>query len=94
MSDTTMTARDQVLQAVPEADRLRVGGLAHYLCNRMGGRPSDGARRAVAIYEAGHLPRWEAERQEESNTLHRRECQFGPRACTRCASIDAEGGTA
>lgn len=89
-----MNARQQVLQAVPEADRQRVGGLATYLGNRQGGRPSDNARRAVAEYEAGRLPKWEAERLAEQRGIHRRECQFGPRACTRCQEIDATGGVA
>lgn len=85
-----MTKRDEVLQAVPEGDRLTVSMLASRRNNQCSERPSDSARWAVRQYELGRLEGLRAEARYENRLQHRRECQFGPRYCERCKDFDTE----
>lgn len=46
-----MSAREEVLQVIPEEDRTYVGLASNRMMNMTGGRPSDAARSEVAAYK-------------------------------------------
>lgn len=84
-----MTAFAEVLATVPDAVRDDVARVAHRRLNAVGGRPSDAARTAVAIWRDGRLQKELDTIRLETLSAHRERCQYGPRHCPTCRAYEA-----